>query len=67
GQELVTGSAGDGTYFRLHINQYNMVETVTCLSKTPFPSSSHICLYGAHERLLNNLCSRFKEGLITDF
>ncbi|XP_078505462.1 cilia- and flagella-associated protein 61 isoform X2 [Lissotriton helveticus] len=67
GQELVTGNAGGGTYFRLHINYYNMVETVTCLSKTPFPISNYISLYGAHERLLNNLCSRFKEGLITDF
>ncbi|XP_073484254.1 cilia- and flagella-associated protein 61 isoform X2 [Aquarana catesbeiana] len=66
GQEIVTGKAANGDYFRLHINQYNMVETITCLSLKPFPASNIICLYGQHERLLNNLCSRFQEGLIKD-
>ncbi|XP_069464175.1 cilia- and flagella-associated protein 61 [Ambystoma mexicanum] len=66
GQEIVTGSTEDGNYFRLHVNQYNMVETITCLSQKPFPSSNYICLYGVHERFLNSLCSRFKEGLISD-
>ncbi|KAM9316787.1 cilia- and flagella-associated protein 61 [Gastrophryne carolinensis] len=66
GQELVTGKAMNGDYFRLHINQYNMVETITCLSLKPFPATNLICLYGQHERLLNNLCSRFQEGIITD-
>ncbi|XP_053316609.1 cilia- and flagella-associated protein 61 [Spea bombifrons] len=67
GHELVTGSAENGDYCRLHINQYNMVETITCLSLKPFPESNFICLYGQHERLLNNLCARFEEGLIADF
>ncbi|XP_018118396.1 cilia- and flagella-associated protein 61 isoform X2 [Xenopus laevis] len=66
GREIVTGSADDGDYFRLHINQYSMVESITCLSQKPFPESNYICLYGHHERLLNNLCARFDEGLIKD-
>ncbi|XP_040285627.1 cilia- and flagella-associated protein 61 [Bufo bufo] len=66
GQEIITGKAINGDYFRLHINQYSMVEAITCLSLKPFPASNLICLYGQHERLLNNLCSRFKEGLIQD-
>ncbi|XP_053567984.1 cilia- and flagella-associated protein 61 [Bombina bombina] len=66
GREIITGNAVDGSYFRLHINQYNMVETITCLSLKPFPASNFICLYGQHERLLNNLCSRYEEGQITD-
>ncbi|XP_068088540.1 cilia- and flagella-associated protein 61 isoform X2 [Hyperolius riggenbachi] len=66
GREIVTGTAQSGDYFRLHINQYNMVETITCLSLKPFPASNFLCLFGQHERLLNNLCSRFQEGLITD-
>ncbi|XP_075059935.1 cilia- and flagella-associated protein 61 [Mixophyes fleayi] len=66
GQEIVTGKAIDGDYFRLHINQYSMVETITCLSLKPFPQSNFKCLYGQHECLLNNLCSRFQEGLVTD-
>ncbi|XP_075719086.1 cilia- and flagella-associated protein 61 isoform X2 [Rhinoderma darwinii] len=66
GQEIITGKALNGDYFRLHINPYSMVEAITCLSLKPFPSSNLICLYGQHELLLNNLCSRFKEGLIQD-
>ncbi|KAG8444005.1 hypothetical protein GDO86_009261 [Hymenochirus boettgeri] len=66
GKELVTGSAISGGYFRVHINQYNMVESITCLSLKPFPESNFICLYGQHERLLNNLCARFDEGKIKD-
>ncbi|XP_069810288.1 cilia- and flagella-associated protein 61 [Dendropsophus ebraccatus] len=66
GQEIITGKALNGDYFRLHITQYSMVEAITCLSLKPIPASNLICLYGQHERLLNNLCSRFKEGLIQD-
>ena len=34
GKEFVTGSPGGAPeYFRIHINQYNNVETLTCLSK----------------------------------
>ena len=34
GRELITGKPGDEKeYFRLHINQYNTIETITCLSK----------------------------------
>uniref|UniRef100_A0A8C4X0J9 Cilia- and flagella-associated protein 61 N-terminal domain-containing protein n=1 Tax=Eptatretus burgeri TaxID=7764 RepID=A0A8C4X0J9_EPTBU len=67
GQELVTGSASEGNYFRLHINQYGMVETITCLSKEELPVGNFLSLYGCHERLLNNLSSRFHEGIIPDF
>ncbi|XP_075452366.1 cilia- and flagella-associated protein 61 isoform X2 [Ascaphus truei] len=66
GREIATGNAMNGDYFRLHINQYNMVETITCLSRNPFPESNFICLYEQHELLLNNLCARFEEGLIMD-
>uniref|UniRef100_UPI00358F2852 cilia- and flagella-associated protein 61 n=1 Tax=Myxine glutinosa TaxID=7769 RepID=UPI00358F2852 len=66
GQELVTGSASEGNYFRMHINQYGMVETITCLSKEELPVGNFLSLYGCHERLLNNLSSRFHEGIIPD-
>lgn len=33
----------------------------------PIDVSNLICLYGIHERYLNNLCQRYSEGLITDF
>lgn len=33
----------------------------------PFAANNLICLFGLHERFLNNLMSRYKEGLIKDF
>ncbi|NXI90493.1 CFA61 protein, partial [Psophia crepitans] len=66
GMEMITGEAGRGNYFRMHINKYNMVDSITCFSKEPFPVSNYICLYGQHERLLNDLYYRWNEGQITD-
>ncbi|XP_043552797.1 cilia- and flagella-associated protein 61 [Chiloscyllium plagiosum] len=66
GRELITGSVNAGNYFEIHLNQYSMVESITCFSLKSFPVSNYICLYGQHERLLNNLCSRFDEGMISD-
>ncbi|XP_028417535.1 cilia- and flagella-associated protein 61-like [Dendronephthya gigantea] len=69
GNVLTTGAPGDEEkgYFRLHINQYNSIETITCLCKQKIDVGNLICLYGIHERYLNNLCQRYSEGLITDF
>uniref|UniRef100_A0A8C3BTE3 Cilia and flagella associated protein 61 n=1 Tax=Cairina moschata TaxID=8855 RepID=A0A8C3BTE3_CAIMO len=66
GMEIITGNARHGNYFRMHINKYSMVDSITCFSKTPFPVSNYICLYGQHERLLNDLRYRWNEGQITD-
>ena len=35
GHVLTTGAPGDKEkgYFRLHVNEYNNIETITCLSK----------------------------------
>uniref|UniRef100_A0A8D2AHM7 Cilia and flagella associated protein 61 n=1 Tax=Sciurus vulgaris TaxID=55149 RepID=A0A8D2AHM7_SCIVU len=66
GSEIITGNAKNGTYFRIHVNKYKMVETITCLSKEPFPASNYIRLLGQHEQVLNNLCARFDDNLITD-
>eukprot|EP00062_Callorhinchus_milii_P013205 gi/632961029/ref/XP_007896529.1/ PREDICTED: uncharacterized protein C20orf26 homolog [Callorhinchus milii] len=67
GIDLITGKAMDGTYFRVKLSQYNMVDSITCLSLKPLPVSNYMCLYQQHERVLNNLHSRFNEGLILDF
>ncbi|NXA42747.1 CFA61 protein, partial [Eudromia elegans] len=66
GMEIVTGEARHGNYFRIHINEYSMVEAITCFSKEPLPVSNYICLYGQHERLLNDLCARWNQKQITD-
>ncbi|XP_057303252.1 cilia- and flagella-associated protein 61-like isoform X1 [Hydractinia symbiolongicarpus] len=70
GQDLVTGKmAGDDGlgYFRIHVNQHKAVQDITCLSKQPINATNLLCLYGMHERYLNNMVQRYTEGLITDF
>ncbi|KAM4833005.1 cilia- and flagella-associated protein 61 [Urocitellus parryii] len=66
GSEIITGNVKNGTYFRIHVNKYKIVETITCLSKEPFPASNYIRLLGQHEQVLNNLCARYDDKLITD-
>nr|XP_002126453.1 cilia- and flagella-associated protein 61 [Ciona intestinalis] len=67
GMEIVTGSPENGNYFRLHLNQYKKVETVTCLVKdVKLPASNLVRLYGVHERYLNNLVARLNEAMIPD-
>uniref|UniRef100_A0A4W5MNY7 Cilia and flagella associated protein 61 n=1 Tax=Hucho hucho TaxID=62062 RepID=A0A4W5MNY7_9TELE len=66
GREILTGRIETGNYFHLHLNQYDIVETITCLSLKSLPVSNYMCLYGKHELLLNHLCSRYDEGLVHD-
>ncbi|XP_050827988.1 cilia- and flagella-associated protein 61 [Serinus canaria] len=66
GTEIVTGEASHGNYFRIHFSRYHMVDSITCFSKEPFPVSNYICLYGQHERLLNDLYYRWRAGQLTD-
>ncbi|KAM7061432.1 cilia- and flagella-associated protein 61 [Acridotheres tristis] len=66
GTEVVTGEAAQGNYFRLHLSSYNTVDSITCLCKEPLPVSNIVCLYGQHERLLNDLCYRRGAGHVPD-
>ncbi|KAK9704483.1 Cilia- and flagella-associated protein 61, N-terminal domain [Popillia japonica] len=69
GQVLLSGnckSLNRQGYFRLHLNQGNIVETITCLAKFPIQKVNLTYLWGKHERLLNNLVQRFEMVLIPD-
>ncbi|XP_057208619.1 cilia- and flagella-associated protein 61 isoform X2 [Triplophysa rosa] len=66
GCDIVTGRTETGNYFCLHLNQHDLVETITCLSKNPLPISNLRCLHGKHQMLLNHLRSRYHEGLVQD-
>ncbi|KAI4464446.1 cilia- and flagella-associated protein 61 [Holotrichia oblita] len=69
GQVLLSGnckSLNRQGYFRLHLNQGNIVETITCLAKFPIQRVNLSYLWGKHERLLNNLVQRFEMVLIPD-
>jgi len=66
GRELITGDKDTG-YFRLHLNQYHTVETITCLSKRVIELDNMCQLYGLHQEYMNSLEERFDGGLITDF
>ncbi|KAF5296312.1 hypothetical protein FQA39_LY12529 [Lamprigera yunnana] len=69
GEVLVTGDCktiDKQGYFRLHLNQYGIVETITCLAKFNIDFQNLTSLWGKHEKLLNNLKFRFQMGLVAD-
>ncbi|GJQ85053.1 hypothetical protein Trydic_g3715 [Trypoxylus dichotomus] len=69
GQVLTSGDCKNITrqgYFRLHLNIYNTVETITCLTKKELEKVNLTHLWGKHEKLLNNLVTRFEMVTITD-
>ncbi|XP_030755200.1 cilia- and flagella-associated protein 61-like [Sitophilus oryzae] len=70
GQVFITGTCRNletQGFFKLHFNEYSRVETITCLTKFPVNIKNIYCLWGKHEKLLNNLQLRFEMVLITDF
>nr|CAI5824831.1 unnamed protein product [Callosobruchus analis] len=69
GQVLITGNCRNLSkqgFFRLHLNDNKRVETITCLAKFPIDVYNIYCLWGKHEKLLNNIQLRFEMVLITD-
>ena len=70
GIDLTTGDCKSDSainYFRIHLNSFNLVETITCYSNEVIDVDSYMSLYGIHERILNNMVTRFETGYITDF
>ncbi|KAK5852565.1 hypothetical protein PBY51_006418 [Eleginops maclovinus] len=63
---LVTGRVETGNYFSLHLDCYERVEALTCLSLKPLPLSNYLSLYGKQQQLLGRLSSRYQQGLIPD-
>jgi len=56
----------ENNYFRLHLDRNGVVRTIVCLHRQKIDAHNLSRLYGLHERLLNNLRQRHKDGLITD-
>ncbi|CAK9824741.1 Cilia- and flagella-associated protein 61 [Anthophora retusa] len=68
GQVMETGSCtSEIGYFRIRLNRFDILETITCFSKKDFEVHHMIKLHGKHESLLNELKARFQKSLITDF
>uniref|UniRef100_UPI0037E978DF cilia- and flagella-associated protein 61 n=1 Tax=Semicossyphus pulcher TaxID=241346 RepID=UPI0037E978DF len=63
---IVTGRVETGNYFCLHLDCYELVETLTCLSLKPLPGSNYLSLYGKHQQLLGQLSTHYHQGLIHD-
>lgn len=58
---LITGSCtSEIGYFRIQLNRFDMIETVTCFNKKDFEVRHMVALYGKHESLLNELKTRFE-------
>ncbi|XP_076629845.1 cilia- and flagella-associated protein 61 [Colletes latitarsis] len=67
GSVLKTGScASEIGYFRIRLNRFDSVESITCCNKKEFELHHVIKLYGKHESLLNELKTRFQKSLISD-
>lgn len=61
GEVFVTGSCtSEIGYFRIKLNVYDSVETVTCINRKTFQVRNMIALYGKHESMLNELKFRFR-------
>lgn len=53
-------------YFKLHVNEYGTIETMTCLAPFAIDGWKLYKIWGKHVKLLNNLAERYKAGLISD-
>ncbi|KAJ3173742.1 hypothetical protein HDU88_002831 [Geranomyces variabilis] len=62
-----TPNGPTGSYFRIHVAPSGIIESVTYLGKQRLPLGNILCLYGMHEKYVNNIVSRFDEGIISDF
>ncbi|KYM93723.1 Uncharacterized protein C20orf26 like protein [Cyphomyrmex costatus] len=71
GKVFVTGSCkSEIGYFRIRLNMYDTVESITCVNKEVFQTfrvHDMIVLYGKHESMLNELKFRFRNSEISDF
>ncbi|XP_023289412.1 cilia- and flagella-associated protein 61 [Orussus abietinus] len=65
GNVLISGKCDmQSEYFRLRLNQCDMVETVTCVSNKNFEVLNMMVLYGAHDSMLNDVKLRFRSSML---
>eukprot|EP00741_Cyanophora_paradoxa_P022490 tig00021464_g21716.t1 len=66
GRDLVTDVDGVD-YFRMHVDQYGCVESITYTGREPVEFQNLLSLYGIPAGYLNRVEQRYDEGLIPDF
>ena len=58
----------DSGFVYLHLDQYGRVDELVAISQEPLLAAhNYLCLYHVHEKYINNLVQRWKDGLIEDF
>lgn len=70
GLDIITGDCknkeNEIKYFRIHINEYNLVTAIICLTQNLIPVQNLINIWGKHVNLLNNLIIRYETNMIHD-
>jgi hypothetical protein len=67
GRELVTEAGADQEeYTRVTLNKYGCVCSLVHFGPSMVEHQNWICLYGLPETVINRLCSRYDEGIVTD-
>ncbi|KAI8813635.1 hypothetical protein BJ742DRAFT_704764 [Cladochytrium replicatum] len=70
GRDLIIHRPPDDStsgYFRIHVDTFGYIQSITYLGTRRIPTENILSLCGLHERYLNQMVSRFDEGIIKDF
>ncbi|KAI8808893.1 hypothetical protein BJ742DRAFT_891455, partial [Cladochytrium replicatum] len=70
GRDLIIHRPPDDStsgYFRIHVDPVGYIQSITYVGTRKVPTENILSLYGLHERYLNQMISRFDEGIIKDF
>mmetsp|Transcript_30453 Transcript_30453/g.49252 ORF Transcript_30453/g.49252 Transcript_30453/m.49252 type:complete len:1212 (+) Transcript_30453:94-3729(+) len=66
GRDLVT-VVEETDYFRVHVDQYDTVESITYLGRQPVQVNNLLSILGLPVSYLNHMVERYDEGLISNF
>ncbi|KAJ3221864.1 hypothetical protein HK099_003010 [Clydaea vesicula] len=61
GRDCVISNPVKPDYFRINVDPYGYIQSLTYLGERPLPTDNISCLYGLNDKILNRLVARFDE------